>query len=399
MANSPHHQLKVNNMTHPIKKPYMKPIITNLTYAVLVAGFLAGCSAASKEDDKQARLEKLKKEQADLSKEITKLEEEIAKENPDAVKKVKAKDVDVTELNPTRFDHYVQTQGKVESENDVMVSAKTMGVITQVYVNEGQAVNKGQVIAQIDNSVIVGNIQAMEAQYDLAKSVFQRQENLWKQKIGTEVQYLQAKSNKEALEKQLASLREQNEMYRIKSPINGTVDQVNVKVGEAIQPGVPAARVVNNNDLKLTASISEAYVTQIKKNNKVLVMIPELKKELTATVTFVGKTIDQLTRTFEVEVKLPSHPDLRANMTATVKVIFNSDPQAIVVPVNVIQQINDEKVVYVAEAQGDQTIAKRKVVTVEGVYGNQAQVTGLNKGERLITIGYQGLNDGEFVKI
>jgi membrane fusion protein, multidrug efflux system len=377
----------------------MKPNIKNLSYALLVSGLLAACSAATPEEDKQARLEKLKSEQANLSKEIAKLEEDVRKENPDAAPKAKAKDVDVTELKPSKFDHYVQTQGRVESENDVMVSSKAMGVITQVLVNEGQQVTKGQTLAQIDNSVMVRSIESMESQLALATTVFQRQENLWKQKIGTEVQYLQAKTNKESLEKQLASLREQNAMYRITAPVTGTVDQVNVKVGEAIQPGMPAARVVNNTDLKLTANISEAHVTQINKGNSVIIIIPELKKELTATVTFVGKTINPLTRTFDVEVKLPSNPNLRPNMTATIKVIFKSEKEAIVVPVNVIQQINNEKVVYVAEQDGDKLVARRKVVTVDGVYGGQSQVQGLKEGERLITVGYQGLNDGDIVKI
>jgi membrane fusion protein, multidrug efflux system len=395
------HQLikNKNKMTQPIKSIYMKSNITRLTFAVVVAGLLAACSAASPEENKEARLEKLKKEQADLAKEILKLEEQIAKENPDAESSAKAKEVAVLALAPKKFDHYVQTQGRVESENDILVSAKVPGVITQVYVNEGEQVNKGQVIAQLDNSVIVRSIESMESQLALATTVFERQENLWKQKIGTEVQYLQAKTSKESLEKQLASLREQGDMYRIKSPLTGTVDRVMAKVGEALQPGMPAARVVNNSDLKLTANVSEAYVTLVKKNNKVLVNIPELKKELIATVTFVGRTIDPLTRTFDVEISLPSHPDLRPNMTATVKVVFSSSDDAIVVPVNVIQQINDEKVVYIAEAKGKQTVARRKTITVDGVYGNQAQVKGLEKGDRLITVGYQGLNDGELVKI
>jgi membrane fusion protein (multidrug efflux system) len=379
---------------------YMKSTLySRLAVAIVVAGLLAACSAASPDDDKKAKLEKLKTEQATISKEIQKLEAEIAKANPDSTANVKAKEVAVSELKPQKFDHYVQTQGKVESENNILVSAKSMGGITQVYVNEGDQVSKGQVLAQIDNSVIVRSIESMKAQLELATSVYERQKNLWDQKIGTEVQFLQAKTGKESLEKQLASLQEQNEMSRIKSPINGVVDEVWVKVGENIAPGMPAVRVVNTSDLKLTANISEAYVTNIKKGNKVAVNIDEVGKEMNATVSFVGRTINQLSRTFTVEVKLPSEPNLRPNMTATVKVIFQSDPSAIVVPVNVIQEINNEKVVYVAEAKGKQTVARRKVVTVDGVYGNLAAVQGLNKGDQLITVGYQGLNDGDFVKI
>src|SRR5687767_9540652 len=188
-------------------------------------------------------------------------------------------------------------------------------------------------------------------------------------------------------------------MARIKAPISGTVDDIFVKVGENIAPGMPAVRVVNAADLKIQARVSEAYITDIKKGDKVLVNISELKKEVEARVTFVSKTIDLLSRTFNVEIALPSSPDLRPNMTATVKIIFESNPSTLVVPINVVQEINKEKVVYIVEEKGNQTIATRRVITVEGVYGNQAEVKGLNPGDKLITIGYQGLNDGDFVKI
>jgi RND family efflux transporter MFP subunit len=382
------------------KSLFMKSIFYNrLLVAVVIAGMLAACSAASPDDDKKARLEKLKTQQADLASEITKLETEIAAENPDSTANVKSKEVAVVELTTRKFDHYVQTQGAVESENDILVSAKSMGVITQVYVNEGDQVSKGQTLAQIDNSIMVRSIESMKSQLELATSVYERQKNLWDQKIGTEVQFIQAKTTKESLEKQVAGLQEQNENTKIKSPITGTVDQVMVKIGENISPGMPALRVVNTSDLKLIASVSEAYVTNIKKGNKVLVSIPELKKEIQAQVSFVGRTIDPLSRTFNVEVKLPSEANLRPNMTATVKVVFRTESSAMVIPVNVVQDINNEKVVYISEAKGKQTVARRKVVTVEGVFGGQAQVKGLNPGDKLITVGYQGLNDGDFVKI
>jgi membrane fusion protein, multidrug efflux system len=377
----------------------MKSTVFNRLMIVVIAALLAACSAATNDNDKKARLEKLKSQHADLTKEIQKLEGEIASANPDTAPKVKAKEVNVTEIAPQKFDHYVQTQGHVESENNVMVTAKMPGVVTHVYVQEGDAVTKGQVLAQLDNAVLVNSLQSMKAQLDLATSVYNRQKNLWDQKIGTEVQFLQAKTNKESLEQQLASLQEQNEMSRIKAPIAGTIDEVSAKVGENAAPGAPAFRVVNASDLKLKSDVSEAYVTQIKRGNKVVITIPELKKDIEATISFVGKTIDPLSRTFDVEVKLPSHPDLRPNMTATTKFIFKTDNAATVIPVNVVQNINDEKVVYVAEMDGKQTVARRKVITVDGVFGGMAQVQGLKTGDKVITVGYQGLNDGDFVKI
>jgi RND family efflux transporter MFP subunit len=374
-------------------------IYSRLLIAFTVAGLLAACSAASNDTDKKARLEKLKSQQADLSKEIKKLEDAIAKENPGAKSNAKPKEVATLELTPRKFDHFVQTQGSVESENNIIVSARSAGVITQVFVTEGQQVSKGQTLAQIDNSVVARNIESQKAQLELVTSIYNRQKNLWEQKIGTEVQYLQAKTNKESLEKQLESLQEQNDMFRIKSPINGTIDEVRAKVGENAAPGAPAFRVVNGNDLKLVARVSEAYVTNIKKGNAVVVSIPELKKDINAKISFVGNNIDPLSRTFNVEVKLPSLPNLRPNMTATIRVIFQSENNAIVVPVNTIQSLNEEKVVYIAETDGKQNVAKKKTVIIKGVYANEAAVDGLKAGDKLISVGYQGLNDGDPIKL
>jgi len=374
-------------------------IYTRLSVLTLAAIMLA-CSATTPDDDKKSRLDKLKTERADLDKEIKKLEEEIAKANPDsAATKVKAKEVAVTDLAPRSFNHYVQTQASVDAEDNIMLSAKTMGVVTAVYVTEGQQVSKGQALVQLDNSVIRQNIEAMKSQYELTVAIYNRQKNLWDQKIGTEVQFLQAKTNMENLEKQIKSLQEQSALSRITSPISGTVDMINAKQGESMQPGMPAVKVINTSNLKLVANVSEAYVTSIKKGNDVLVNIPELNRELKAKVSFVGKNIDQLSRTFSVEIKLPSLADLRPNMTGVVKIIFHSEPSTLVVPINVVQDINNQKIVYVAETDGKQTVARKKVVTVDAVYDNLAQVQGLKAGDKVITFGYQGLNDGQAIKL
>jgi multidrug resistance efflux pump len=153
-------------------------------------------------------------------------------------------------------------------------------------------------MAQIDNSLFQRNIEEVKSSLELAKTVYDRQKNLWDQKIGTEVQYLQAKNNKENLEKRLATINEQYDMTRIKSPITGTVDDVRLRVGENIAPGMPAIRVVSVENLKVIANFSESFVATVKKGNKVLVSFPDLNKEVVAKVTFVGRTIDPLSRTF-----------------------------------------------------------------------------------------------------
>lgn len=371
----------------------MKSIYKNVIIAsAIVSVVLVGCNG-----DKVAKLAELKKKQTALTKQINELEAELASAGVAA--EVKTKDVATTEIKARQFDHYVKTQGLVEAEDNILVSARGMGVITQVFAKEGQVVTKGQVLAQIDNSLIARNVEGMKSQLELATSVFQRQKNLWEQKIGTEVQYLQAKTNKESLEKQLAAAQEQFDQTRIKSPIDGIVDQVNVKVGENISPGMPAVRVINGSKLKVVANVSEAYITQVKKGDQVMISFPDLKKEVPAKVSFTGRNIDPLSRTFALEADLPASTELRPNMTALIKIVYASYPSVIAVPVNTVQDINGEKIVFTAEASGNYTVARKKVVTVEGVFDGLAQVQGLTAGEKIITAGFRGLTEGQYLKV
>lgn len=372
--------------------------IRNTSAVILVAALLAACS--SKPESKTAQLETLKKEQADLSKKIETLEKEIAKENPEAAKKVKMKDVRIADLAPRLFEHYVQTQGSIVSIDNIQMSAKAAGIITFVYTREGETVGQGQIMAQIDNSLIARGIDELKSNLSLANTVFERQKNLWEQKIGTEIQYLQAKNNKESLERRLATMEEQNEMTKIKAPISGTIDAVNIKVGENVAPGMPVFRLVNTNNLKASASISESFVTSIQKGDKAIVTFPDLDKTITANVSFVGRSIDPLTRSFPLEIKLPSAQFLRPNMTAVLKIVFRTETNALCVPVNAVQDINGEKVVYTAVTDGENLVARKNVVEVDGVFGSTAQIKkGLKAGDKIIIVGYQGLNDGERIKL
>jgi len=357
---------------------------------------LVACGSPSK--DKSEQLAELKAQQTALTSQISALEKQMLAENPGSVTR-RAKEVVVIDLTPRPFDYYIKTQGKVEAIDNILVSAKTMGIVTQVLVREGDVVSKGQTLAQIDNSLTLRSIEEVKSSLDLAITFYNRQKNLWDQKIGTEVQYLQAKNNKESLERRLATLNEQLDMARIKSPINGSVDAIDVKIGQNAAPGAPAFRVVSSNRLKFTSNVSEAYLSKVKNGNKVQIGFSDLDRTVNGQVTFVGKAIDQLSRTFPVEVELSSSNDFRPNMLGEIKLIFHSEPAALVVPVNVVQDINGEKVVYTAEMIEGKMVAKRNAIKVLGVYGNLAQVNTLKKGDKIITVGYQGLNDGELIKI
>lgn len=377
----------------------MKPsLFIYLSIVLAGSGMLVACSTSTA-DDKQARLEQLKIEHAQLTKEIQQLEDALALENPDAAT-VRAKEVEITSLTSKNFDYYIQTQGIVDVEDNIQVSAKSVGVITSILVQEGEKVAKGQILARIDNSLTLRNIEEMKTSLEMANTIYERQGKLWAQKIGTEVQYLQAKNNKESLEKRLATLYTQDEMSRIMAPISGIVDEVNIKEGENIVPGMPSFRVINTADMKVKANISEAYISTIAKGDKVVVHIADLQQVMEAKVTFVGNNINPLSRTFAMEVALPSLPELRPNMAAVIKIIFHHEPSAIVVPVNVVQNVEGEKIVYVAETEGNRTLARKRTVEISDVYDNQVQViSGLNSGDKIITVGFQGLSDGELVNL
>jgi membrane fusion protein, multidrug efflux system len=372
----------------------MKSITTKIIAAGIVGIILIGCG-----EDKEAKLAELKKQQNELAKEIAAIETELAA-NDTTQSNVRMKEVNVTPLATRKFDYYVKTQGLIESRENILVSAKSMGVVTSVYVTEGQAVTKGQTLAVLDNAITIRSIEEVKASMELVNTIYEKQKNLWDQKIGTEVQFLQAKNNKESLEKRLATLEEQLDMSRIKSPINGTVDAVNIKIGENAAPGAPAFRVINISNLKVKANVSEAYITSIAKGNTVRVDFPDLKKTVDAKVTFVGRNIDPLSRSFPVEIDLPATNDLRPSMTAVLRIVYQTIPAAICVPVNIVQEINGEKIVYTQEMDGNQLVARRKVIELGGVFDNLAEVkSGLKPGDKIITVGYQGLNDGEFIKI
>jgi len=372
----------------------MRSIKTYLLFSVL----LAACGGNPSGSDKMAELADLKKQQAALREKITQLEAEIAATDTSG-KSNKGKLVTVTELVPATFNHYVEIQARVEGDEDVTLSPETMGNVTSVLVKAGSTVSKGQLLATLDDRIIRQGLDEVNSQLELANQVFDRQKNLWQQRIGSEMQYLQAKTNKEALEKRAASVREQLSMTRIKSPINGTVDQVNIKTGQSVAPGIPVFRVVNMNAMKVVGEVAESYLATIKSGNDVLISFPDLDKEINGKLDYAGKAINRLNRTFNVEVRLNSKDgSFSPNMLAVLKIVDQTVPSALVVPVGSIQKSSEGEFVYIAVVEGKTTVAKRRVVTSGITYNGMTQVAeGLAAGDKVITTGYQGIIEGDIV--
>ncbi|HRG57928.1 MAG TPA: efflux RND transporter periplasmic adaptor subunit [Bacteroidia bacterium] len=362
---------------------------------ITAISFLIACGNKENPDKKQAKLEELKKQQAELAIKIKDLEAEIAAEGK-TQDNTKYKNVLLTEASTQTFAHYLDIQGKIDAEENITISAKMPATVTRILVKAGRQVKTGELLAELDNSTIIAGIEELKTGMQLANTLYEKQKALWDQKIGTEVQYLQAKSQKESLDKKLATLYEQLDMTKIKSPINGTVDEVMLRIGQTTAPGAPGIRIVNMGTLKAKAEVAEAYAGRIKEGNEVKISFPDTKKEIIARVTYSGKVISAMNRSFTVEANLDGNQDLHPNMLAVLKIADYRNDSAIVVPINTVQNSEEGQYVMVAKQNGNKLIAKRRVVKQGLSYnGNAEIISGLNVGDKIITTGYQDLNQGD----
>ncbi|HNZ42289.1 MAG TPA: efflux RND transporter periplasmic adaptor subunit [Bacteroidales bacterium] len=354
--------------------------------------FVASCNSG----DKTARLEKLKKQRDKITIEIQELEKLISTESGKKVVPVA-----VTEIKPETFRHYLEVQGKVDGDDNVSVSAKNVGVITSINVKEGQRVSKGQLLATLDAQILYTTLRDMETQLEFVNDLYIRQKNLWDQKIGSEVQYLTAKNNKESLENKIQAMKDQIALSTITSPIDGTVEEISLKVGQAISPGYPTFRVVNFDHLKIVAEVAEAHSAKVKQGDSVRIYFPDFDEEIDSKLSFTSKYINMLNRTFAVEAAIPNihGRELRANMIAVIKINDYAAPSAIAISANLIHKSMNEYYVFVAEQVNNEMLAQKRVVTTGVTYNGKTEIlSGLQSGDNLITTGYNNLNGGEKIK-
>jgi membrane fusion protein, multidrug efflux system len=344
-------------------------------------------------EGKKAHLAALKDKSTKLKDEIATLEAAIEKEDVNA-KKERITAVTTTALLPENFTHSIDIQGTVKSEDEQMITPKGMGTITKVLVKAGDFVKAGQAVGYLDDAVMKQSISQVETQLNFAKQNFEKLDRLWKQGIGTEVQLLGAKTQVEALEKQIATMQEQNSGAVVRAPRSGTIDEVYAKAGMPGAPGAPFAKLVNKSGLKVQADIAEGYAGKIRKGNSVVLNFPDIKKEIKASVGYVSQTINPLNRTYRVDIPIAG-TDYIPNMISVIRVIDYQKAGAIVVPINTIQKSESGEYVMVAE----NGVAKKVMVKVGQTYNDKAEIiSGLKAGANLITVGFQELNDGDKVK-
>ncbi len=367
----------------------------NIFYTLAVTAILVSCSST----DKNAELEKLKIKHDEIATKIAQLEAEIYPQGTDTA--AKPVTVKVEPVTGCVFTHYIEVQGVVDGDQNVAVSPQTPGIVTAVYVTEGSNVKKGQVMAELDAIVLKQSLDELKTQSSLVSNLFEKQKALWEKNIGSEVQYLQAKTNKEALEMKIKTLQGQIDMARVISPINGTVESMPLKVGQMASPGMPtsAIRVINMNSAKIKAAVSENFASKIQKGNDVLVRFPDLGKEIESKLSFTSRYIDPSNRTFQVECKIQTGEiPLRANMIAYVKIKDYTNEQAICLPVNYIQSNNEGKFVFVAVQKDDKWMATRRPVKPGMDYNGVTEILeGLSEGDKVISSGYQSINEGALI--
>ncbi len=344
--------------------------------------------------DIKAELEKLKKQEAELKAKIAVLEADVALKDTTAEKRIS---VGVVTLKAEIFKNYIDVQGKVDADENVSLSTEMPGTITKINVKVGDEVSKGKVLAETDAKAIMQSISDLQTNTDLVNQIYEKQKSLWDQKIGTEVQFLQAKTNKESMEKKMSALQEQLRMTKIISPINGTVDAVDIKVGQAVAPGFPAIRVINFSNLKVKAEVAESYASKIKIGSEAIIHFPDMNDTIVGKINYVARAINPSTRTFTVEVLLDNKKEFHPNMLARLNLNdYQSKQPVIVVPVNVIQKDeNNASFVYVAESN----TAVKKIISLGKQYSGKAEIlSGIKEGDMLVISGYDIINAGEKIE-
>ena len=369
--------------------------------ALLFAGTLLLASCGGESKDPKAELAKLKQEQAANQAKIAELEAKTGAGAAAAA--AAATPVSIISVQPESFKSYLDVQGRVDFDQNASVGARAAGTLTSVRVQRGDRVGKGQVLATIDASILDASIAELRTRMELAKTIYDKQAGLWKQQIGTEVQYLQAKNNYQALQRNLATINQQRALYNVVAPFSGSVDDVMPKLGETVAPGVPVVRLNSGAGGKILADVSEAYASAIKKGDKAIVTIPDLGgEEITCTVRSVGQSINATSRTFTVELQLPSSKagQLRPNMVATVRIQNYDRPNTTVLPVDLVQKDEQNSYVYVVAKDGGKAVAKKRVIKTGNTYNGKVEVlSGLATNDQVISGGYQNLNEGQMVAV
>jgi RND family efflux transporter MFP subunit len=395
-----------------------------LVLSALAIQLLSSCGSNSKESslalgEKKAALEKLKSQKTTLEEQIKKVEGEIDLLDSTKAGAQKPKLVSVQTLQLTNFDHFIELQGRIDAENISIITPRgAPGQVKTIFVQKGSYVKKGQLLMKLDDAIVRQNvaaalqgIESIKTQLSFANNIYQRQKNLWDQNIGSEVQVITAKNNVAALENQLKAteenvktIQEQLKTTNVVSDVDGIANEVNIRVGEIFTGmsalGVAQIKIVNNNQLKVIGNIPENYLPNISKGAPVETFVQDINKTFIGKLTFVGASIDPLSRGFIVESKLPSDPLIKPNQIARMKIKDYSAASVINIPIGTLQNDDNGKFVMIATTESGKMVARKRPIVIGYINGEMLEVkSGLKDGDVLINAGFQSLYEGQSITV
>ena len=313
----------------------------------------------------------------------------------------------VTALNIEKkvFNHYLELQGNVKTKQNVLIYPEMPGTLEEIYVKEGQYVKKGQALGKIDDGGLAQQVAQLEARTALAKTTFERQEKLWAEKIGSEIQFLQAKTNYTASKNQLEQLKRQLGKSVLKAPFSGVIDDVIKEQGTVVAPGPGSEifRIVNLSNMYIEADIPETYISYISKGKEVEIEFPVLDEKVKSSVRQTGNFINPANRTFKIEIGVPnSQKNIKPNLTAKLKINDYTNENAILIPQSIISEnANGDQYVYLVTQMKDSVgVAKQTVVKTGKTQGDFIEILeGISEGDQLIEEGARSIKNGQKVKV
>lgn len=369
---------------------------------ILTIVFLTGCASSDTDQTRREELKNLTAELLTIQTKISELEKELIDSPESKTKESVAIPVTLKELIAETFNHYFEVSGTVEAAKSAFISPELSGQIQNIYVEEGQRVKKGDILAKINTSVLESNISGIETGLNLATVVFDKQQKLWDKNIGSEINYLTTKNAKEGLEDQLATLNAQLELAFVKAPFNGIIDNIIQKQGNLATPGMQLMQLVNLEKIYINADVAETYLPVMHKGDMVELSFPVFPEiELKVPIYRISNVIHPQNRTVKMQVRINNKKEkLKPNGLAIIRINDFSSDEALVVPSIVIKQDMSGSFLYVAQQENGKWIAKKKYVKTGVSYLDQSLITeGVSVGERVIVEGYNQVSDGSVIKI
>jgi len=379
----------------------------NKSFSIFIlAALMVACGTAPDTNvelkTKRAQRDSLKAEREKINAAIAEVEGWLAKNDPELARALPM--VTVFPLAPRDFSHYTEVHGNVKADDNALLFSTTGGEVRRIVVRAGSPVRKGQVIVDIDVDALRQNVQQAEANVELARTVYERQARLWEQKVGSEVQFLEAKARKEAGEAQLAALKEQLRNAQVIAPFDGVVDEIFPSVGDMTNPMQPVARVVSLGRASIECDVAEDLLRKVKQGDPVQVVLPESNESFEARIDQIGQFINPNNRTFRITVRVADGKQLRPNQLANVRIRDKEAKDALVVPARLVMENGQGlSYVYVLEQKDGMAKARKEFVTVLSMQAGDLLIErgqeGLQGGETLIDQGSRLVVDGQEVQV